>query len=1036
MKRLIARILLACYFALTFGVSAFAAFTTTTSSEGLPYNDYKKYTYFIKEKSVTKLEKDSKEITYVYDVNVRDAKDSRILSIDTYEIKLSNLPAPRFVSQTHKFKITIEPYMTWPALTVERSVEYSYGADFSGAYSQKNWEEYKDSMKKLSSTDKYEEKSFMGRPALFTTQKQLSVDNEIRLFKSDSQNIYVYLNDITVPNGIFVLNIGVQYKADGTYDLFKDYPDFKRRLADVKNEVNKMYDQAKTGATTMLNAYSGVRVETKKTAEVRKYDDKPEGSVSTGVDTKAGKTAGESGVTIPAIIVVGVAGAAAAAAGVGAGGGTSPESAEEDKKKKYKMYIYKEFGDCIRYDKRAVLVYARIAEEGPDGTETEREDLTAQIRIFSDDSHMKVGTAEMAGRYVGATVEAESAKGSENPSEGIVSFEYIGEGGQFRNNVSFRLVGEPYIKFDEQGQKLSMAVPMIEGDMGVYKVPFSLHDFVDVPKLSIKPQENSPFEVELETTDDFNYKVIIKNRSTKSEKPNAQSSMYYVEVIAEGEDEYVNDRFRMDIYPEGLSVSVIKFDEEGYAQIGAYSDVEKVEGGEAVLATRFRLELAVSVADEGGRTKAELVDLTNIEAAFKALKGSSVRTDNLAKVFKYEIEKVSGNGVYKLQPKMQIPEGDEKHHLYLPISCEYQSKQYSLDLPVRLIGEPFNEMKEKQQELEMLLDRIKRYMPPEQWTDVIRNLKENYDNLSAKEIRLLNRSLYDTAARKMLDEAQENIDFAETLDWVIWGLEWVKWVGDQAFSYVAAAYTGPVGEALLSPTKEIMVQLISENIWYREGISSPAEKLRGVNSNLMAMLENSLMTQIKEDTSIKKAGAILAAFTVIKIVNHYYNDVGSDGKRIGFYDAILAGLGDLTSNAFKYIVSSKFDEMAGSPKAKEYFEKYVGEWVKNLLDKNADGWREKGIEVIKKYVEETAGLVSAKVYSKAQQVELKEEKGSLVININVWEDSANSNNSVIVSIDVMQIKDKLYDYIFGTMFSTFPFAQTKLNPPADPVYIS
>jgi hypothetical protein len=649
---------------------------------------------------------------------------------------------------------------------------------------------------------------------------------------------------------------------------------------------------------------------------------------------------------------------------------------------------------------------------------------------------MKVGATTIAGNYMGATVEAESIKGGENPTEGVVIFSFSGEGGTFINNVSFKLVGEPYIKFDEQGKMLTMAVAMIEGDNGEFIVPISLHDFIAAPKVSLKGQSGCPFETELEKIDEFNYKAIIKNHSTKSDKPNAQSSMYHVEVVAEGETEYAAESFRADIYPEGLSVSIVKFDEEGRAQIGAYSDKERAEGGEEVLATRFKVELAVSTQDEKGRTKAELVDLTNIEVEFSKLKGSTAQGENLAKVFKYEIIDTSSGGIYNFQPKMQIPEGKEKHFLTLPISCEYQNKEYLLDLPVRLIGEPFNEMQEKQKELDLLLARIKRYMPPEQWSDVIRNLKENYDRLSSKEIRLLNRSLYDTAARKLLYEAEENINYADTLDWVVWGLEWVKWVGDQAFSYVATAYTGPVGEALLTPAKEIMIQLISENIWYREGISSPSEKLRGVNTNLMAMLENSLMTQIKEDTSVKKAGAILASFTVIKIINHYYNDRGPDGKPIGFYDAILAGLGDLTSNAFKSIISNKFDELAKSPKAKEYFTKYVGEWVKELLDANAAGWREKGLDAVKKYVEESAGLIYAKVYTKAQQVEINEKAGSLVVKINIWDDPADKNNSIIVSIDVMDVKDKIYDYIFKSMFAMFPFTSFPLNPPADPIYIT
>ncbi|HBL84530.1 MAG: hypothetical protein A2Y17_01020 [Clostridiales bacterium GWF2_38_85] len=756
------------------------------------------------------------------------------------------------------------------------------------------------------------------------------------------------------------------------------------------------------------------------------------------INTNATNSAGETGVSVPALIAVGALSVAAALGAAGAsGGGTNGENNEEDKNgKRYKMYIRKDFGDSIRYNKPGVTVYARMVEISKEGEETDRFDLTQNIEIFSGSNALKVRDTTIAGNYMGAIVEAESMSNTDNPTDGIVSFKFTGEGGSFQDNVKFRLVGDPYIKFDEQGDYLSMTVNMIEGDDGEYIVPFTLVDFMEVPKVELKLQDESPFDAELEKVDDFHYKAKLRNTSTKSEKPNDRSKTFSVEVMAESEHDYKSDYFNAIIYPEGITVSVIRFDDNDYAQIGAYEDKEREEGGEVVMATSFKLELAVSTVDANDRIKAELVDLSKLDVKFDKLKGTDTRAENLATVFKYEIEPTNNAGIYKFQPKMQIPEGDSKHYLTFPISCEYQNKPYNLDLPVRLIGEPFNEMKAKKEELDLLLKRIRKYMPPEDWSSVINNIKENYDRMSPKEIRLLNRSLYEITARTLYDESQANINYAETLDWVIWGLEWVKWVGDQAFSYVAAAYTGPVGEALLTPTKEIMVQLIAENIWYREGITSPADKLRGVNTSLMAMMENMLMTQIDKDTSLKKVGMILASFTVIKIVNHYFNDIGSDGKPIGFYDAILAGLGDLTVNAFKMIVSNKFEEMANNPKAKEYFQKYVGEWLKKFLDANAAGWRGKdGFDLVKKYVEETFGLIAAKAYTKATQIELEEKPGSLIVKINVWDYPGRPNDSIIVAIDVMNVKEQIFDYMFDMIFGSFPFTSAPLNPPADPPFI-
>ena len=109
-----------------------------------------------------------------------------------------------------------------------------------------------------------------------------------------------------------------------------------------------------------------------------------------GITQSAEKDAGEDGgVSIPAAIAIGLlgtgaavaAGAAASGAGgasgaaAGTDGGRSGE--DERKKKRYKMYIQKDFGDAIRKGADPVTVCARIAEVSEDGTERDRNDLTA-----------------------------------------------------------------------------------------------------------------------------------------------------------------------------------------------------------------------------------------------------------------------------------------------------------------------------------------------------------------------------------------------------------------------------------------------------------------------------------------------------------------------------------------------------------------------------------------------------------------------------------------------------------------------------------
>jgi len=66
-------------------------------------------------------------------------------------------------------------------------------------------------------------------------------------------------------------------------------------------------------------------------------------------------------VICPAIIITGILGAGSALA---AAAGSDCDS--EGKRSTYKMYINKDFGDSIRYDKPPVTVYARMEKKSND----------------------------------------------------------------------------------------------------------------------------------------------------------------------------------------------------------------------------------------------------------------------------------------------------------------------------------------------------------------------------------------------------------------------------------------------------------------------------------------------------------------------------------------------------------------------------------------------------------------------------------------------------------------------------------------------
>ncbi len=122
------------------------------------------------------------------------------------------------------------------------------------------------------------------------------------------------------------------------------------------------------------------------------------------------------------------------------------------------------------------------------------------------------------------------------------------------------------------------------------------------------------------------YKLVLHNRSVKPEKQRPTCETFSFELVAENDQEYAHTMVTVTMYPEGLAVRGVKFDKLGYAQIGAYADAERAEGGEEVLATRLNVELAVGKLDEKGIHTVELVDVTKAGLEFGKLKGSDAGT--------------------------------------------------------------------------------------------------------------------------------------------------------------------------------------------------------------------------------------------------------------------------------------------------------------------------------------------------------------------------------------------------------------------------
>ncbi|MDD4124127.1 MAG: hypothetical protein PHW77_00140 [Eubacteriales bacterium] len=768
------------------------------------------------------------------------------------------------------------------------------------------------------------------------------------------------------------------------------------------------------------------------------------------VSTDADETAGETSIPVPVAIVVGVLGigaSLAAAAGITGGGDGGDDGGK--KNSKYKLCIKKDFGDSIAYNRKPVTVYARMCEITPEGRELDRPDLTSNIRIFSSGNPITVDSLFVSGNYMAANISAEAAAGTVTEKTGIISFAYTGEGGTFRNDVTFRLIGEPYISFPEQKSYSGrMFVDVIAGDGCEYELTIDLCDFTKEAENVKFASESGEAKAEFEKIAPYKYKAIIHNLTSASSDKSCFARVRYIPitVTAENDIEKAENVFELAVYPEGLSVrsDAVKDDK---LCIRSYDNPDAGDLDYKIKPTRFDLVLAVREKNAEGKEKAIIADMKEATSSFAKLKGTGKDTEELLKAYKYKLDDSSKtDGIFRIIPETSIPELGSPYYVTLPVRCEYRSGSYSVDIPCRLVGEREEKPSERDIEYRKLIDRVKRYVPEEEWSAVLKNIKSNADTMSIMTMHALSKSIIYTAQARFLNESESQRAWADALDWMIYGLEWAKWFGDQAFAYLATVYTGPVGEALLSPAKEILTNLIGEvGVQIVYGEKFDFESLQIMN-NLSAALDNLIMTSADPSRlDIRQMATVLAGFLIVNAAKNYVLNVDKDGKR-DFYKAITDAFGNLTVNAMKILCSDLFGKAMKSQAVKSAMNTQCGKWIKTSLVKYlpdmdiffSNNERMVSIEklaILDKYISEICGLGAATVFKKASESVIDFTPDDVVFSFVLWENTANPDDSIVVKVSLKAVGEKLYNFMFNALFGAFPFALSPVDPPKDPPFI-
>ena len=810
------------------------------------------------------------------------------------------------------------------------------------------------------------------------------------------------------------------------------------------------------------------------------------GGITQNADTNSGE---DSGVDIPAAIVVGLVGllgagaataAGAAAAGsagssVGTDGGEIGE--DERRKKRYKMYIQKDFGDAIRKGANPVAVRARIAEVSEDGTERDRNDLTAQINYVSGGG-LEIHRAVNLGRYCEALVGI--PKDYEGDTADI-TFTFTGEGGSFNNTVRFRAIGDPKILFlDENGVYSggTCRLDAIFGDGFTYTRRLWLKDAVTFPAPdAFSVSEASDFDLSFETTETPGvYDVQITNRTSDPGGNDPHQNIFNkkeereltVSVMVEGETEPTNGYVNVTLYPEGISVESEELqvdDSQPDVRYVAVRSYEKEKGTYGGLDSKWRssdIKFTFAVMEAEGA----VINPPNAELEVQGLKGADENMDVIAQKYKYS-EDIIKNGdryTYYFEPNTTLYEGGFgvegfKMLMLLPVSFSYNGQTISAEVPLRLRGIPMDPMEEWDKEYEKLKERIRKFSfeeDKEYWIEKLDSLALE-PRVSIEELRLASKCL----VRKYMTywTRQRNADMRDVkfYDFMVSSLEWAKFFGDCAFSLLVTVYAGPLADAVLSPAKDFFAGAVGEIIAADKFTLDTFDNFE-FSKNLAAAGDNIFGNSISF-TNYKTALATLGGYFVYASFKNYIVKWNEEGVS-DIWGALVGGFSDMTVNVVKagagnllgkWIEKSDIFRQKIAPFITKYiketqfpnFQAQYNRWQElygDLALKGADEAATLALtEILNKYLTELVGVGAGKVSEMIDDV--VDVDGFIVYEKRFYFSTTISlgNRKFKVMLDILKMLETfgtimcpLGIYLINLIFGTLPAAPAPINVPKDP----
>lgn len=612
-----------------------------------------------------------------------------------------------------------------------------------------------------------------------------------------------------------------------------------------------------------------------------KASDKP-GSVT--INTKADKDTGETDVSIPTALAIVIIGTGAAIAGAGASGDNGGDNGK--KKSRYKMYLKKDFGDAIRYDTQPVTVYSRIGEITSEGEEIDRPDLTASLEIFSGENLMVEGTS-MVGNYMGALVSAESVKEGKNPDSGILSIRFSGEGGSFQNNVTFRLIGKPYISL--AGPNLSILV----GSGKKFKMLVEFVDFTEPPKNIVFNSDTLP--ITLEQDREGNHYIEVADDTPKPETIIRFYEEIPCTISADSGDETVMARFTVLKCYEGLLADFLGKENE----IMAY----KNKDGEMPV-TNIGFQAGLWNTDQ---SQLDLIAPKQMSMSYEDKEGIY---EIIGLSYEHNIDlSTSQNTVYSFTAKKSLPSPD-KIEGKLRYSCEIGDIRMENETTIYLIPDLLTYAKDFEQEFKNCENIIFTYMSGELMKRKAEELYRDKNKLGLEDLKLFRKHCWEIASRMILQKKEDYMQDVYWHDEAIAWLDLTVFVGDVAFALALTPYGGPITSFLVDNVKSTFLELCEEYV--KKGDIFTWDTLQEIIWNRFKQSIGSVdnFISIPENATPKQMVAWICSFYLYRVFYHWNFDEDESGNSLGLVAALENSLKDLLTNRSMALLGDYVKEVA------------------------------------------------------------------------------------------------------------------------------